>query len=175
MAISKERKDELVAQYADLIDRSSALFMAEYSGMDVKAMNDLRTKVYDANGALYVTKNTLLQLALQKADRPAPPDFLNGQLATGFALDEVPAMAKVLVDYAKTQEKFTLKGGMLGAEFLTAAQVEALAELPSLPEVRAQLLGLISAPARNVASVIASGMRQVVNVIDAYSKKEDEN
>ena len=175
MAISKERKDELVAQYADLIERSPALFMAEYSGMDVKAMNELRTKVYDANGALYVTKNTLLELALQQADRPAPSDFLNGQLATGFALDEVPAMAKALVDYAKTQERFTLKGGLLGSEFLTVAQIEALADLPSLPEVRAQLLGLISAPARNVASVIASGMRQIVNVIDAYSKKEDEN
>ena len=175
MAISKDRKDELVAQYADLIKRSPALFMAEYSGMDVKAMSELRTRVYDANGALYVTKNTLLQLALQQADRPAPADFLNGQLATGFALDEVPAMAKALVDYAKAQENFTLKGGLLGSNFLTVSQIEALADLPSLPEVRAQLLGLISAPARNVASVIASGMRQVVNVIDAYAKKEDEN
>ena len=175
MAISKERKDELVAQYTDLIERSPAMFMADYSGMNVKAMGELRTKVYDANGALYVTKNTLLQLALQKADRPAPDEFLNGQLATGFALDEVPAMAKALVDYAKTQEHFTLKGGLLGSEFLTVAQIEALADLPSLPEVRAQILGMISAPARNVASVIASGMRQVVNVIDAYAKKEDEN
>lgn len=175
MAISKERKDELVAQYTELIERSPALFMAEYSKMDVKAMNELRTKVYDVNGALYVTKNTLLQLALQQADRAAPPDFLNGQLATGFALDEVPAMAKALVDYAKTQENFTLKGGLLGSDFLTVAQIEALANLPSLPEVRAQLLGLISAPARNVAAVIAGGMRQVVNVIDAYAKKDDEN
>jgi len=175
LAISKERKDELVAQYADLIDRSSALFMAEYARMDVKAMNELRTKVYDANGALYVTKNTLLELALREADRPAPPDFLVGQLATGFALDEAPALAKALVDYAKTQENFTLKGGILGSDFLTAEQVEALANLPSLPEIRAQLLGIISAPARNVASVIAGGVRQVVNVIDAYSKKEDEN
>jgi large subunit ribosomal protein L10 len=172
LAISKDRKDELVAQYAELIERSPAMFMAEYSGMNVKAMSELRTKVYDANGELYVTKNTLLQLALQQADRPAPAEFLNGQLATGFALDEVPAMAKALVDYAKTQEFFTLRGGILGSEFLTAAQVEALAELPSLPEVRSQILGLISAPARKVASVIASGMRQVVNVIDAYSKKE---
>ena len=175
MAISKERKDELVAQYTELIDRSQALFMAEYSRMDVKAMNELRTKVYDANGEFYVTKNTLLDLALRQADMPAPPDFLNGQLATGFALDEVPAMAKALVDYAKAQENFVLKGGLLGSEFLTVEQIEALADLPSLPEVRAQLLGLISAPARNVASVIASGMRQVVNVIDAYSKNEDEN
>ena len=175
MAISKDRKDELVAQYAELIERSPAMFMADYSGMNVKAMNELRTKVYDASGELYVTKNTLLQLALQKADRPTPTEFLNGQLATGFALDEVSTMAKALVDYAKAQEHFTLKGGLLGDEFLTVAQVEALADLPSLPEIRAQLLGLISAPARDLASVVASGMRQVVNVIDAYAKKEDEN
>jgi large subunit ribosomal protein L10 len=175
LAISKNRKDELVSQYTDLIGRSSALFMAEYSGMSVKAMEELRLKVYEANGAVHVTKNTLLELALNQADRPVPSDFMAGQLTTSFALDTAPALAKALVDYAKKNERFTLKGGLLGNDYLTAKDVEALADLPSLPELRSQIMGLINAPARNIASTLASGVRQLVNVIDAYAKNENEN
>ncbi len=173
MAISKARKDELLEQYTALIDKSSAVFFAEYSGMSVKAMDDLRGKVYEADGAFHVTKNTLISLALQNAEREVPADLLQGQLATGFALNEVPAIAKALVDYAEKSENLSLKGGFLGDRFVTSAEVEALAKLPSIDQVRAQILGLINAPARNVASVVASGVRQLVNVVDAYSKSEE--
>jgi large subunit ribosomal protein L10 len=173
LAISKARKDELLEQYTTLIDKSSAVFFAEYSGMSVKAMDDLRGKVYEADGAFHVTKNTLISLALQNADREVPADLLQGQLATGFALNEVPAIAKALVDYAEKSENLSLKGGFLGNRFLTAAEIEALAKLPSIDQLRAQILGLVNAPARNVASVVASGVRQLVNVVDAYSKSEE--
>jgi large subunit ribosomal protein L10 len=66
-----------------------------------------------------------------------------------------------------------VKGGIMGAELLTADQVEALAKLPSLDELRAQIIGLVSAPARNIASTVASGVRQVVNVLDAYARQEE--
>lgn len=173
MALTKARKEELIAQYDELIQNSRAIFLAEYSGMNVKQMNALREKVYEANGAFHVTKNTLFRLALEKADIELPDDFLEGQLATGFALEEAPSLAKALVDFAKSDEKVTLRGGFLGTEFVSAAQVEALAKLPSLDQLRSQLIGLISAPARNVASVLASGVRQVVNVVDAYAKSEE--
>lgn len=173
MAISKARKDELLEQYADLIGNSSAIFFADYTGMGVKAMEDLRGKVYEADGAFHVTKNTLLTLALQNADRQVPADILQGQLATGFALNEVPSMAKALVDYADKSDNLALRGGFLGERYVTAAEIEALAKLPSLDQVRAQILGLVNAPARNVASVVASGVRQIVNVVDAYAKSEE--
>ena len=173
MAISKARKDELLAQYSGLIDDSSAIFFAEYTGMSVQAMDDLRDKVYDAEGAFHVTKNTLLSLALENADRDIPADFLQGQLATGFALNEAPSLAKALVDYADKSDSLTLKGGLLGEKFLTADEIEALAKLPTLDQLRGQILGLVNAPARNIASVVASGVRQVVNVVDAYAKSEE--
>ncbi|GJM40591.1 MAG: 50S ribosomal protein L10 [Ardenticatenaceae bacterium] len=173
MAITKARKDELLAQYGELIQNSRAIFLAEYSGMNVKQMSALRDKVYEANGSFHVTKNTLLKLALEKAQIELPDDFLEGQIATGFAFQEAPSLAKALVDFAKGDEKVTLRGGFLGDEFVTADQIEALAKLPSLDELRSQLIGLISAPARNVASVLASGVRQVVNVVDAYAKLEE--
>lgn len=172
MAITKARKVELLAQYDELIQNSRAIFLAEYSGMNVKQMNALRNKIYEANGTFHVTKNTLFKLALEKAEIELPDNFLEGQLATGFALEEAPSLAKALVDFAKEDDKVTLRGGFLGNEFLTADQVEALAKLPSLEQLRAQIAGLLSAPARNVASVVASGVRQVVNVVDAYAKSE---
>lgn len=173
MAISKARKEELVAQYGDLVGQSKAIFMADYAGMSVKGLESLRQKVREADGAFHVTKKTLLKYVLEQADKPVPEDLMVGQLAAGFAMDQVPTLAKALVDFAKDEDKLTLLGGIFGEEVLTYEQVKALADMPSLPELRAQLLGLISAPARDIASVVASGVRQVVNVVDAYAKSED--
>lgn len=174
MAISKARKDELVAQYMDLIERSNAVFFTEYTGMKVKTMDELRNRVYEVNGEYHVTKNTLLKYALETSNKPVPEAFLVGQVATGFALGEAPTLAKALADFADSNDTLTLRGGVLGNDLLSAADVQALAKLPSLDQLRAQLIGLISAPAQNLASVVASGVRQVVNVIDAYAKSEDE-
>ncbi|MCB9422697.1 MAG: 50S ribosomal protein L10 [Ardenticatenaceae bacterium] len=173
MAISKARKDELVAQYGELIGQSKAIFMADYTGMSVKSMEALRHKVREADGAFHVTKKTLLKYALEQADRPVPEELMDGQLAAGFAMDQVPTLAKALVDFAKSEEKLTLRGGIYGNNVLSYDQVKALAELPSLPELRSQLLGLINTPAQNIVSVVAGGIRQVINVIDAYAKSEE--
>ena len=174
MAISRARKEELVAQYIDLIEHSKAVFLTEYSGLNVKEMEDLRAEVDKANGAYHVTKNTLLQHAFEKTEVPIPDDFLLGQLATGFALDEAPSLAKALVDFADKNDHLTIKGGFLGTRYITSAEIEALAKLPSLDQLRAQLLGLLNTPAQNIAGVVASGVRQVVNVLDAYSKTEED-
>ncbi|MDX1613935.1 MAG: 50S ribosomal protein L10, partial [Candidatus Promineifilaceae bacterium] len=149
------------------------VFMTEYTGLDVKQMMGLRNEIRKAEGAFHVTKNTLLAIALERAGRPVPTDLLQGQVATGFALNEAPTLAKTLVDFAKEQENLVIKGAILGDELLTADQVEALAKLPSRDELRAQIIGLISGPARNITSTVASGVRQVVNVLDAYAKQEE--
>lgn len=174
MAISKARKEELVAQYIELIERSGAIFITEYTGMNVKTMDDLRNKVYEVQGEYHVTKNTLLKYALETSNKPVPEEILAGQVATGFALGEAPALAKTLADFADSNDTLTLRGGILGDNLLSAAEVEALAKLPSLDQLRGQIIGLISAPAQNIASVVASGVRQIVNVIDAYAKSEED-
>lgn len=175
MAISRARKEELVALYGELLQKSDAIFLAEYGGMSVKTMEDLRIEVDKVNGAFHVTKNTLLRHILEEADIDVPADALRGQLATGFALAEVPTLAKTMVDFASKQENMKIRGGFLGTRYLTAADVEALAKLPSLDQLRAQLLGLISAPAQNVVGAVAGGVRQIVNVLDAYAKNESGN
>lgn len=173
MAIKKARKDELVEQYTELLKNSSAIFLTQYSGMTVKDLEALRIKISDANGQINVTKNTLLRVAMEANEMTPPLELLTGQTATSFALGEVPTLAKVLVDQAKTNDKLKIVGGMLGNRQLTPAEIEALATLPSLDQLRGQILGLISAPAQGIVSAVANGVRQVVNVLDAYAKKDD--
>ena len=174
MAITKQRKDELLSQYESWLQGSKALIMTEYRGLSVKDMERLRDEVRKVGGVFTVTKNTLLELALQNTDNPIPKDFMNGQMAGGFALEEVPSLAKALVDFADKDEFFAIRGAVMGGKFLNANQVEALAKLPSLDQLRAQILGVVSAPARNLATTVSAGVRQVVNVIDAYARLEEE-
>jgi large subunit ribosomal protein L10 len=174
LAISRARKKELVAQYVDLLSESRAVFMTEYTGLSVKQLQQLRSDVRKVEGSYHITKNTLLLHALQQAGKPAPQELLVGQLAAGFAMNEAPTLAKTLIDFAKEEEQFTVKFGILGEELLSAEQVEALAKLPSRDELRAQIIGLIRGPAQSIASTVAGGVRQVVNVLDAYARQEGE-
>ncbi len=174
MAISKERKKELVDQYTELINTSNALFLTEYTGLSVKDMQQLRGDLREVDGVYMVTKNTLLRYALEQTGKPFPADHLVGQLAAGFALNEAPPLAKMLTRFAKDSEQFSIRFGIMDDKVLTTEQVEALANLPTLEELRAQLLGIIQGPARNIASVVAGGVRQVVNVLDAYATQESD-
>ena len=174
MAISKTRKQALVTQYVDLLDQSNAIFLAEYAGIPVSQLESFRDEVRNAEGSFKVTKNTLLRIALEQSGKPIPSDLLNGQLGTGFALGEAPTLAKALVNFAKDEDNFVIKGGVMGEEILSAEQVEALAKLPNLDQLRSQLLSVINAPARNIAATVAAGVRQVINVVDAYAKQEED-
>ena len=173
MAITKERKEELLQTYAELIQKSEGLILVEYRGLNMKGMDPLRGKVRDAAGELHVVKNTLAIKALEAAGRTAPADLFSQSTAIGFAFSDVPAVAKALTTFAKDSEFVKVKGGMLGEKLLTAKDVEALADLPPLPVVRAQLLGLLQAPASRITGAIAGGVRQVVNVVKAYADKAE--
>lgn len=175
MAISKARKDELVAQYVDLLNQSDAIFITEYKGMSVKQLQELRTSVRESGGVFHITKNTLLKVALDETESQIPAEILKGQIATGFALGEAPALAKALTEYAKKEDVLVIQGGLMDNNVLNADDVKALASLPSMDQLRAQILGLINAPATNIVSTVTSGVRQLVNVVDAYAKKDGES
>ncbi|MEK7326616.1 MAG: 50S ribosomal protein L10, partial [Chloroflexota bacterium] len=105
---------------------------------------------------------------------PVPDDMLLGSSAIGFAFKDVPGVAKAITDFAKDSEFVKVKGAVMGSKTLTTKQVEALASLPPLPVVRAQLLGLLNTPATRLTGAIAGGVRQIVNVVKAYADKEQE-
>jgi len=99
---------------------------------------------------------------------------LDGPTAISYCYDEVPAVAKALVDATKGHPALKLKGGMVGASVLAAHQVAAIADLPPREVLLAQVLGTIHAPATRIAGAVASGIRQVVNVLQAYVDKLEE-
>jgi len=172
LAITKKRRAELVQEYSNLLKKSEALIIASYSGVSVKGIEALRGKVRESSGEFHVVKNTLTALALKQAGLPVPDEMLAGSSAVGFAFSDVPGVAKAITDFAKDSEFVKVKGAVMGAKVLNTKQVEALASLPPLPVVRAQLLGLLNTPATRLTGTIASGVRQVVNVVKAYADKE---
>lgn len=172
MAISKEQKREVVAQYGDWIQRSQALIVTDYKGLTVKDMDELRKKVRESGGEYHIVKNTLTKLAFTDEGLSIEDEHFEGSTAIGFAFDEVSAMAKVLVDFAKETEILKVKGGFLEKEVVSAEQIKALAELPPLPVMRAQLLGTIMAPANQLARILAEPGRQLASVMKAIADKQ---
>lgn len=172
MAISRKRKEELVAQYVDWFTRSQAMFVTEYVGLSMKDIDNLRAKVREVGGEFHIIKNTLGQVAIASAGLQLPESFLEGSSAMVFAFKDAPETAKVLSEFARTSEFVKIKGGLLDRRPISAEEVKALAELPPLPIMRAQLLGVLTAPASRLARTLAEPARQMAAALRAYSEKD---
>jgi large subunit ribosomal protein L10 len=114
----------------------------------------------------------LIKLALEEAGVPVPEGSLEGTTAIGFAQDDIPAVAKALVDLAKDSQMLSIKAGIVEGKVYGALEIGRLADLPPLPIVQAQLLGLLQTPGGRVVNALAGSLRQVVQVIKAYSESE---
>jgi large subunit ribosomal protein L10 len=171
LAITRQRKEELVKSYVEKLQSSRAIIVTDYRGLTVNELQALRRRIREAQGSYSVAKNTLAKLAIKEAGLPAIDDLFVGPAAISFCHEEVPAVARALTDFAKDHERFEIKGGLLGTQVLTQTAIKDLADLPPLEVVRAQLLGLISAPSSRLAGVVAGGLRQMVNVINAYAEQ----
>jgi large subunit ribosomal protein L10 len=172
LAISKQRKDDLVAFYTERLKYSQAMIVTEYSGLNMKQMDDLRSKVREAGGEFHIVKNTLGQVAFESAGLPQPDKLFVGSTAIAFAFQDAPAMAKIIMDYERTSDFVKVKGGYLGKNLMNAGDVKSLAELPPLPVMRAQLLGVLSAPAGKLVRTLAEPARQVAAILKAYAEKD---
>lgn len=172
MAVSKERKNEIIATYQEWLGKSEAVYLAEYIGLSVKDLDALRDKVREVGGEFHIIKNTLAKLAFEGAGYEVPQDYFLGSTAAGFAYEDAPSMAKALADFAKSADALKIKGGYLETSILSPEEVKALAELPPLPVVQAQLLSTLMAPANQLARILAEPARQVASVLKAYSESE---
>ncbi len=172
MAISKQRKNEMVDEYVSWINQSRALIVSEYVGLSMKQIDELRAKVREAGGEFHIVKNTLGRVAFKEAGLPAPEDVLMGSTAICFAFQDAPAIAKVMADYAKSSDFLKIKGGYLEKRAIGSEDVKALADLPPLPVMRAQFLGVLTAPAGKLVRTLAEPARQMAAVLKAYAEKE---
>lgn len=171
MAISRQKKDQALAQYQAWIERSQAVVLVEYTGVTVKQLDAIRAKVRETGGEFHIVKNTLVRKVLEEQDMQVPQGLLEKSTAMTFAFSDAAATAKALTEATKGMEAVKLKGGFLEKQALSAAQVKALAELPPLPVVRSQLLGVLQAPAGKLVRTIAEPARSLASVFRAYADK----
>ena len=134
-------------------------------------LDAIRSKVREAGGEFHIVKNTLAKLALEKAGFKVPADYAEKSTAIGFAFSDPAGFAKALTEATKGMEAVKIKGGFMGAVTLKPAEVKALASLPPLPVMRAQLLGILQAPAIKLVRTLAEPGRQVAYVVKAFSEK----
>jgi large subunit ribosomal protein L10 len=171
LAISKQRKEEVLNQYADWLKRSQAMILVEYTGAKMKDLDAIRAKVRDSGGEFHIVKNTLVQRAFEANGMSVPAGLLEKSTAVSFAFSDVAATAKALSEVTKGMEFAKVKGGFMAGQTLNATQVKALADLPPLPVSRARLLGVLQAPAGKLVRTLAEPARSLASVFRAYSEK----
>jgi large subunit ribosomal protein L10 len=170
--VDRAEKREFVTALNSVFQSTGSVVVAHYSGLTVAQMNDLRSKMRVAGGTVKVAKNRLVKIALQGTESEGIADLFEGQTLIAYSDDPVTA-PKVASEFAKGHEKLIILGGSMGATRLDANGVKALAELPSLDELRAKIVGMISTPATRIAQVINAPAGNVARVIGAYARKEE--
>lgn len=170
MAFTKDEKTKMLEQYENWLAKSQAVFLVNYSKMSMKEVDAVRARAREAGGEMHVVKNTLFNLALDQLGWEGK-NFLDQTTLVGFAFNDAPALAKVVNEAAKT-DVFKVKGGLLAKRAITPEAVKALADMPPLPVIRAQLLGVLSAPASKLVRTINEPARGLAAVIKANSEKE---
>ncbi|MDP6219396.1 MAG: 50S ribosomal protein L10 [Alphaproteobacteria bacterium] len=166
--MNRQEKAELIETLQTTLNGSTTVVVAHQVGMTVAESSDLRAKMREAGAGFKVTKNRIAKLALNDTPHTALESLFTGPTAIGTSADPVAA-AKVLVEYAKGNDKLTIVGGSMDGKSLDKAGVEALAKLPSLDELRGKLVGILQAPAAKLARVAQAPAGKVARVIKARS------
>ena len=168
--MDRAQKAESIEALKGVFADAGAVVVTHYMGLTVAEMTDLRGRLRKEGASLKVVKNRLAQKALNGAGEGAY-DLFKGPVAVAYGPD-VTSAAKVATQYAKDNEKFVVIGAMMGEQILDAAGVGALAKLPSLDELRSQIIGLINSPATKVAGVLQAPAAQLARVFSAYASKD---
>ncbi len=171
MAISRERKEELLGQYIEELRNSSGIILTEYRGMSVAQLESLRRLMRKNDATFRVVKNNLFEFALNEVGLEMIPDWKKGPVGVAFCHGEVPSTVKAMIDFTKESPLLVFRGGLVESRPVAADKVKELAALPSREVLLGQVLGTINAPASQVVGVVASGIRQVLNVLQAYVDK----
>ena len=150
---------------------AGAVVVTHNKGLTVAELTDLRLRLRKEGASLKVVKNTLVQKALDGAIGEAANSLFKGPVAIAYGVDPVSA-AKVVAEYAKGNDKLSIVGGILGqTTILDEKAVKSLATLPSLDQIRSQLIGLVNSPATKVAGVVQAPAAQLARLFSAYANK----
>jgi large subunit ribosomal protein L10 len=170
--MDRAQKADAVAELRQTFQETGVVVVTRNLGMTVAQSTSLRIKMRDAGARYKVSKNTLALIAVEGTPYANLSELLSGPTALATSEDPVAA-AKAAIDFAKTTDKFEIVGGAMGDTLLDANGVKALAELPSLDQLRATIVGLIQAPATKIARTINEPGAMLARVFGAYAAKED--
>ncbi len=162
-----ERKEKIIEELCQDLSRSTAAIVADYRGLTVSQIGELRSKLRDIGVEFHVAKNTLTARAAQKAGIVGMDPLLEGPTAIAFVTNDVIAPAKALADFARTSKIMTIKGAVLQGRVLNATQVEALATLPPREVLMARVLGGMQGPLVGIVSVLNGTVRSLAYILQA--------
>jgi large subunit ribosomal protein L10 len=167
--VKRSEKKEFVQKLKDELDSSSSVIVAHYSGLTVAESQELRSEMRNNGAKFKVTKNRLAKLAIEQTQFKDMADLFTGPTAIAYSDDPV-APAKVAVNFDKKFEKFKIIGGGYDGEKINLDRINFLATLPSMDQLRGKIVGLISAPAQKVASLMKEPSAQIARLIGAQEK-----
>lgn len=168
--MDRAEKVEVVSSLQQAFASSGAVVVAQYTGLSVSEFESLRRQMKQAGGQVKVAKNRLAKLALKETEIADFSDLLTGPTVLAYSEDPITA-PKVAKTFADKNNKFVILGGAMGSTALDADGVKALADLPSLDELRAKLAGLLVQPAAQIARLAKEPGAQIARVVSAYSDK----
>ena len=169
--MDRAEKKQVVADLNGIFTKTAVVVVAQYSGLTVAQMQNLRKQMKAAGASVQVAKNRLARIALDGTPVASIGPLLKGPTLIAYSADPVAA-AKVASAFAKDHEKFVLLGGAMGTTALNVEGVKALATMPSLDELRAKLVGLIQAPATKLAQLATAPAAKLARVFGAYATKQ---
>ncbi|TSC66700.1 MAG: large subunit ribosomal protein L10 [Microgenomates group bacterium Gr01-1014_80] len=184
MAKTRQQKEEDLSKLKDKFGRAKSVVFADYRGLNMKQLSELRNKLHDQDAEFTVTKNTLLERAFPGiASSPSAPrndviaserssrgNLFNGPTATLFAYDDEISPIKLLVKALKDAGIGKVKSGLLGTESLDEFKVNQLAELPAKDELRAKTVGVLAAPLQGIVGVLQANLRNLVYALSEIQK-----
>lgn len=170
---SQQKKAVVVSELRNRIASSSAVFLADYRGMTVANMTDLRKQLKKEGASVQVVKNTLTRRALAELNIEMTPLVFDGPSALINTGGDAVKVAKLIVKFAADNgDKLRVKAGVVDSSFIDAAQVVALSKLPGRDELLAKLVGTIKAPLTNLVGVLSNPLRDMVGVLQAIQDKK---
>lgn len=170
--MDRAEKEAMVASLHQTFEDATIVVVTHYSGLTVAEMGELRDQMREAGAVFKVTKNRLTRRALEGTKYQPLDKMFTGPTAIAYSENPVAA-AKAAVNFSKTNDKLIVLGGAFGDEQLDVDAVKSLASLPSLDELRAIIVGIISTPARSIAGVLQAPAGQVARVIGARGASEE--
>ena len=168
--MNRDQKEIFIKNIKNIVDDNSLILVFHYRGMSMNEMTDLRVQSFNSGCNIKVTNNRLAKLALKETNKVDLSDFFDGPTAIAYSNDPV-SLTKLLVEFAKNNNNLVVLGGIMDNEILSVEKIEILSKLPSLEEIRAKLIGLISTPAQRIASVLTASSGDLARVLNAYSSK----